>query len=235
MLFGMVELPQVKNFISLSNYIQCLNSVLPAAARWLTLPNANSNLRMRYIHIYNEQVNLHLNLYQWRLLWDEAHIIVAALVSVCGRKKSRTEKKKQNYAFIYQQTFNGFAILNGKLRIVDGSTENIGWMGNECTNEWAEQYKCKHTRTNCIVVRTRGQMLVLFSLPIFAPNISSYMSFGSCKHTMLKIVKHPELSAFCFCCVFSNFASILFLPCTLSISSLSHVFCRQFLCFDTVH
>lgn len=118
-----------------------------------------------------------------------------------------------------------------KLSKVEKSSENIGWM--ETMHEWAERI---HTHTNCIVVRFTASSY---------PRLNTFFSrmFPATwalvpVNIMLKIVKHPELSAFFLLLPFFHFFRIFAsIPYTFAMhfKYLRAESCRQFLCFDTVH
>lgn len=138
-----------------------------------------------------------------------------------------------------------------KKRTFQNQPNYPGWM--ERCNEWAEQAHKLHL---WFILQHRTpeakHFLCFFVSSHLRIDISSYMRFDSCKTPSLKIVKHPELSA--FLCVFflslvaplfgvvfafytHTFGRALWIHVDLFrlLVALSHVDCRRFLCFDTVH
>lgn len=131
-------------------------------------------------------------------------------------------KKERNYAFIYQQMWTDLQrwteqiIKSRKIIRKYWMNGNDAWVGGTNT----------YTYTNCIVVRFTASSY---------PRLNTFFSrmFPATwalvpVNIMLKIVKHPELSAFFCCCLFFIFSGFslrfhILLPCTLNICALSHV------------
>lgn len=148
------------------------------------------------------------------------------------REKMPTDGKKSEITRLFINKCERICNAErSKLSKVEKSSENIGWM--ETMHEWAERI---HTHTNCIVVRFTASSY---------PRLNTFFSrmFPATwalvpVNIMLKIVKHPELSAFFLLLPFFHFFRIFAsIPYTFAMhfKYLRAESCRQFLCFDTVH